>query len=132
MKPEKGRIVKFKHPYPDEDPDQLYVVSEIHYDTEKPRAVIIPLNTDMQMPPSQIVNVSDIITTKISTLDLPGRKMTIVREDGTRIAGRVVSVKKKNTDAEMNIKKNEVFTNVELTVTDNKNNRHSGKLVISV
>jgi hypothetical protein len=58
--------------------------------------------------------------------------MTILRKDNTRITGKVVGVKKKNIDADLKIQNNEIFTNAELTVTDDKNNRHSGKLVISV
>jgi len=56
----KGQIVKFKNPLPDEDPNQLYVVTQISFDVEKPRADIKPYNTDLNFPPINTVFVKDL------------------------------------------------------------------------
>lgn len=62
MRPFKpGQIVKFHTPYPEEDPDQLYVVSEIFFDVDQPRAHIKAIITGLPFPPTNVVLVEDLI-----------------------------------------------------------------------
>jgi len=61
MKPNRqGQIVRFHSPLEDEDPSQLYVVIEIHFDVEKPRALIKALGTGLTYPPTSTVLVEDL------------------------------------------------------------------------
>lgn len=57
---EAGQIVKYKNPLPDEDPNQKYVISEIHFDVEKPRAAIKPVDTKLSFPPLITALVDDL------------------------------------------------------------------------
>lgn len=56
----RGQIVKFHTPFEDENPDQLYVVLEIHLNTDRPRALIQALNTGLPFSPSTVVRVADL------------------------------------------------------------------------
>ena len=57
---EAGQIVKYKNPLPDEDPNQKYVVSEIHFDVERPRTAIKPIETKLRFPPLITALVDDL------------------------------------------------------------------------
>ena len=61
QKPDKkGQIVKYHSPLPDEDPNQEYIVTEIHLDTDNPRAHIKPVNIKLTLPPKYVVSVDDL------------------------------------------------------------------------
>lgn len=61
------KIVKFKNPYPDENPNALYVVlEEIGEDTDRPRAIITPLISTMVLKPQQLVLIKDLEEIPIS------------------------------------------------------------------
>ena len=51
-----GQVVKFHTPYPDENPDQEWVVKEI----DPPRALIQAINLRMSFPPTDRVNIKDL------------------------------------------------------------------------
>ena len=55
-----GQVVKFHSPFPDEDPNQLYVVLGLITDVEKPRAHIRALSEDSYLNPINVVNLVDI------------------------------------------------------------------------
>lgn len=55
-----GQIVKFHSPQPDEDPEQEYEISEIHFDVKKPRAAIKPVDTNLNLPPKITVLVEEL------------------------------------------------------------------------
>jgi hypothetical protein len=57
---EAGQIVKYREPFPDEDPNQKYIVSEIHFDVEKPRAAIKPIGTNLTFPPKITALVNEL------------------------------------------------------------------------
>jgi len=61
MKPSKpNQIVRFHSPLQDEDPNQLYLIVEIFFDVEKPRALIKAHNTGLTYPPTTTVLVEDL------------------------------------------------------------------------
>lgn len=61
MKPnKKGQVAKLHTTLPDEDPNQLYVVTEIITDVERPRAFIKALNTGLPYPPINTVLLNDL------------------------------------------------------------------------
>lgn len=61
MKPNRqGQTVRFHTPLVDEDPSQLYVVVEIYFDVDKPRAIIKALGTGLTYPPTSTVLISDL------------------------------------------------------------------------
>lgn len=62
MKPTNtGQTVRFHTPYPDERPDQLYEILAINKTENSERADIRALNTGLQFPPINTVNLSDLI-----------------------------------------------------------------------
>ena len=61
MKPNKiGQVAKFHTPLPDEDLNQLYLVTEIIEDVERPRAFIKALNTELPFPPINTALLNDL------------------------------------------------------------------------
>lgn len=61
MKPNNiGQVAKFHTPLPDEDPNQLYLVTEIIEDVERPRAFIKALNTGLPFPPINTVLLNEL------------------------------------------------------------------------
>jgi len=56
-----GQTVKFKNPFPDEDPDQKYVVLEIKEGKEDTRIDISPLNLGLEIPPVYTVKSVDLV-----------------------------------------------------------------------
>jgi len=59
-----GQVAKFHTPLPDEDPNQLYVVTEIIGDVERPKAFIKALNTGLPFPPINTVLLNDLEVVK--------------------------------------------------------------------
>lgn len=57
----KGLIVKFHTPYEDEDPNLIYVILEYIEDGIKSRARISALNTNLSLPPINLVYTKDLI-----------------------------------------------------------------------
>lgn len=72
-----GQIVKFHTPFPDENPDQHYVVLNIVLDTDNPRADIKPLGTGLTFPGIDTVSLKDLEVIEIDTTDLIGHEVTI-------------------------------------------------------
>ena len=60
-----GQIVKFLKPFPDEDPEQPYIVKEVkegHVDT---RIDISPLNLGLAFPPVYTVRSTELVDLEI-------------------------------------------------------------------
>jgi len=56
-----GQIVKFQNPFPDEDPEQKYIVLEVKEGTEDTRVDISPINLGIEIPPIYTVRSVDLI-----------------------------------------------------------------------
>jgi hypothetical protein len=127
-----GQIVRFHTPYPDEDPEQLYVLMEIFvYDDElKPKADIKALNTGWSFPPVSTVFLEDLEIAEVDTTDLIGYKVAVKKEDNSIISGRVVEVEKSKQIVDLFKIENRVESNVWMTIKDFSGNLHRGALAV--
>ena len=131
MKPSKiGEIVKFHTPNADEEPNQEYVIVEIHLDVEKPRCQIQPLNTGLKFPPLNTVLVEDLEVVKVKTNDLIGHYVTIQKSDFSEVYGKVTKVSEQEIILSLSLNLKGVETNVWITVEDEKSISHTGFLVV--
>jgi len=121
-----GQIVKFHTPLPDEDPAQIYVIVEISDDETANRASIKPLNFKFQFPPILTVKIADLSHVKVSALEMVGETVTLKKNDGTEVSGRVVSARDVDIFLEMTRNKQEVVTNCHLTIVDQEGLTHEG------
>ena len=55
-----GQIVKFQKPFPDEDPEQPYIIKEIKVGNEDTRIDISPLNLGLAFPPVYTVRSTEL------------------------------------------------------------------------
>lgn len=132
MKPiEKGQIVKFHTPLPEENPNQLYVVLEVIVDDERPRADIQALNTGLSFPPINKVRLGDLEVVEVDTNDLIGHIVTINKSDDSQVEGRVIKVNEQKIEVNLSNVVNGIETNVWLTVVDNDGVEHLGTLFVN-
>ncbi|QJW92470.1 hypothetical protein HNV11_23650 (plasmid) [Spirosoma taeanense] len=124
-----GQVVKFHSPYPDEDPNQLYVVLEV-FDHERPRADIQALNTGLSFPPVNSVNLDDLEIVEVETKDLIGHQVTISTSDSSKVTGKVVQVRESKILLDMTKGGSDVATNVYLTIRDYNGIEHTGTLLV--
>lgn len=59
-----GQQVKFHTPFPDEDPNQHFIVIEVKEGTKDTRVDITPLNFAMEFPPIYTVKLEDLVLTE--------------------------------------------------------------------
>lgn len=131
MTPNKiGQVVKFHTPLPEENPNQLYVVLEIHFDVEKPRAKLKELNGGLPFPSVCVVLVDDLEVAEVNTADLLGHNVNIHNVDKTLASGKVVKVSEKRIQLDMKKGQSGVETNVWLTIEDEKGKEHVGTLFV--
>jgi len=57
---EAGQKVKFIKPFPDENPDQEYIIIEVKEGAPDTRVDISPLNLGLEIPPIYTVNAKDL------------------------------------------------------------------------
>ena len=113
MKPTKeGQISIFHTPYPDEAPNQLYVVLEIKEGEDKSRADIKALNTGFSLASITTVRLDDLEVVKVSTADLVGHIVKVIKSDNSQAEGRVIKVKEQKILLDLTKGINGVETNV--------------------
>ncbi len=56
-----GQVVRFLKPFPDEDPQQPYLVKEVKNGQESTRIDISPLNLGLAFPPVYTVRSTELI-----------------------------------------------------------------------
>lgn len=131
MRPNKiGQIAKFHTPFPDEDPDQLYVVLQITEDAERPRADIKALNTGLPFPPINTVLLNDLEVVEVDTSDLIGHLVTVNKPDYSQVKGKVIKVSEQKIMLDLTKGVKGVETNVWLTITDKDGKEHTGTLFV--
>ncbi len=128
-----GQIVKFREPYPDEQ-GQLYVVLEVK-DGDGPtkndtRVDIMALNTGLNLPSIGTFLADDLVESEVSTDDLLGHKVNILKPDGSLISGRVKAIADERLLLELNKADRGILTNVWLTVIADDGHEHKGTLYI--
>ncbi len=132
MKPDKiGQIAKFHTPLPDEDPDQLYLVVEIHLDVENRRANIKALNTGLPFASIDTVLLCDLERVTVDTSDLLGNVVTITKTSHLMATGIVIQVSEQRILLDLNKGENGVETNAWLTIQDETGKVHSGTLFVN-
>jgi len=55
-----GQVVKFLKPFPDEDPEQQYIIKEVKEGHEDTRIDISPLNLGLAFPPVYTVRSTEL------------------------------------------------------------------------
>ncbi len=127
-----GQIVKFHTPYPDENPNQLYVLLEIfeYDDNRKPKADIKPLNTGLSFPPINKVLLDDLEIAEVDTTDLIGFEASIKKEDHSIVSGKVIEVLNPKQRIDLSKIGERVETNVSVTIQDASGNAHYGFLTV--
>jgi hypothetical protein len=132
MKPNKeGQIVRFCTPYEGENPNQQYVVLELHNGVDVPRVKIQALNTGLPFAPVSVVNLNELEIVETNTSDLIGHVVYIKKEDSTKVLGRITSVNQQAVNLNLSKVDNGVDTNVLVTVVDKDGKEHSGILFVN-
>ena len=132
MSPSKeGQVVKFHTPLPSENPEQIYVILDLHENVEKPRAKIQALNTGLAFPPVNTVLLEDLEVVEVNTSDLIGHFVTINKSDYTQVKGKVISVNEQKINLDLSRGVKGVETNVYLTVLDKHGVEHIGTLFVN-
>ncbi|REG94308.1 hypothetical protein [Algoriphagus antarcticus] len=127
-----GQIVKFHTPYPDENPNQLYVLLEIfEYDESlKPKADIKALNTGLSFPPISTVLLEDLELAEVETTDLIGFRASIKKDNHSIVSGKVIEVVQPKQMVDLSKIGDRVETNVSVTIQDTSGNAHDGFLTV--
>jgi len=132
MRPTKaGQIAKFHTILEGENPEQLYVVLELHEDIERPRVKIQALNTGLALPPVNTVSLEDLDVVEVSTTDLIGIVLTINKSDYSQVKGKVISISDEKINLNLSPGIEGIETNVYLTVLDKHGEEHTGTLFVS-
>lgn len=126
-----GQVVKFHSPFPDEDPNQLYVVLELITDVEKPRALIKAITSDPVFSPINTVLINDLETLQIDISELIGHNVTIITKDNTLSSGKVVEVNKTENVTSLFKYVDGVLTNADVTVVMEDNRKRTGKIFVN-
>ena len=127
-----GQIVRFHSPYPDEDPNQLYLLIEIFdYDGEIPaKADFKALKTGWSFPPISKVNLNDLEIAEVDNSDLVGFEGTIISNSGSQVSGKITAVSPEKQLVNLTKKSKQVITNVEVSLQDTSGNTHQGFLTV--
>ncbi len=56
-----GQVVKFLKPFPDEDPEQPFIIKEVKEGYEDTRIDISPLNLGLAFPPVYTVRSNELV-----------------------------------------------------------------------
>lgn len=132
MRPNKiGQIAKFHTPFPDENPDQLYVVLQIHEGEDRPRAEIKALNTGLSFPPINTVSLDDLEVVEVDTTDLIGHLVTVNKPDYSQAKGKVIKVSEQKIMLDLTKGVKGVETNVWITIEDKDGLEHTGTLFVN-
>lgn len=132
MKPNKiGQLVRFHTPYPDEDPNLLYIVLDLKTAVEKPRVDIKALNSGLTFTPINTVLLEDLEIAKIDVSDLIGHSVTIKKSDNSKENGIVVKTNKKRIILELSTSVYGVESNAEPTILNRNGEKHDGMLFLN-
>ena len=126
----KGQIVKFHTVKEDEDPKMLYVVLDLAVDGDRPRARIVAINSSLRFPPINVVRLGDLEVVELETWDLIGEVVTVLKDDGFKVLGRVVKVNEAKVWLDLLLQDKGVETNVYLTLIDREGKEQHGRLIV--
>lgn len=123
--------MKFHTPIPKEDPTLRFVVLEIHFDIEKPRAKIKELNGGKSFASISVSLVEDLEVVEVDTEDLIGQYVDINKADNSKAKGKVVKVSEEKVLPDLTKGVKGVETNVWLTIVDENGKEHIGTLFVN-
>ena len=129
---QKGQIVRFHTPFPDEDSDQMYVVIESFYDVEKPRALIKALGFGPTLAPTSTVLIEDLELVQLISEDLIGQEMSVKTAEGKVIHGKVLKVEYPDFGLNIEIEQNSILTNAKVTIQHENNEQSTGSLIVDI
>lgn len=129
-RPRKGHLVRFHTPFPDEDPDQLYLLLKVidFEELNKSRADILALGTGLSFPPINTVNLEDLKVVKWDTSELIGRHATLLKKDGSKASGIITQIPDEEND-NGTIKTLEM--EIEVIIKDAQSKEHKGQLLLN-
>jgi len=125
-----GQIVRFHTPLEGEVATQQYVLLEVHNDAVPARARIKALNTGLSFPPVSVVALDALEIAEVSTEDLMGNVVFIIKPDNTKVIGKIISIEKDKISAEFMPAESGVETNVVVTIVDKDGVNHNGTLFV--
>ena len=133
MRPKKeGQVVRYQTPYPNEDPNQLFVVTEMKDGADLPRADIIELHSKFGWPSIYTRSLVELEVVKVATDELIGYPVTINKSNSIKVSGKVIKVKQPMLYLNLTKVAKGVETNVWLTILDINGVKHSGYLFIDM
>jgi hypothetical protein len=129
-KMKEGDIVKFHTPYDDEDPNQLYVILNIAYDVDKPRADIKPISNHPTFSPINTVYVEDLELAVIKKSNLIDHTVNVIKADKTYSTGKVIDIINENEILDFKKNKSEIINCIKLKIQESTGVIQMGYLVI--
>jgi hypothetical protein len=125
-----GQIVRFHTPFADENPNQIFIVNEIFFDVEKPRAIIKTIGGTFGWSLTSSVSVEDLELVPYNNSDLIGQNANI-EKGKLSFSGKILQIINPEEPIEFEKNPNQITTNLEAVILDNNNIRHQGKLVFT-
>lgn len=129
MRPTKiGQVVKYHTPFPDENPNQLYVMLELYEDVEVPRGYMKPLNFPFHLETRVVLD--DVEVVKVNASELIGRRLIVRKSDASKVQGVVMNVDEPYLFLDLKKGEEGAETNVLMTVKDDNGQFHDGTLFV--
>jgi small nuclear ribonucleoprotein (snRNP)-like protein len=129
---QKGQLVRFHTPFPDEDPGQQYVILDLFNDEHTPRAHIKALGTKLSLVPINTVLIEDLELVEFGSGDLLGQELSVQTEDGKIFHGKIIKVEIPDMGLNFEIQQNFVLTNIQVIIQGEYNEQHSGSLILDI
>jgi hypothetical protein len=130
IKPIRGHLVRFHSPFPDEDPDQLYILLNVtdFEELDKSRADILALGTGLSFPPINTVKLEDLEAVKWNTSELIGCHATLLKKDGSKASGKITWIPDEENE-NGTIKTLEM--KIQAIIKDSQGKAHKGQLLLN-
>jgi hypothetical protein len=125
-----GQIVRFHTPFADENPNQIFIVNEIFFDVEKPRAIIKTIGGKFGWSLTSSVSVEDLELVPYNNSDLIGQNANI-EKGKLSFSGKILQIINPEEPIEFEKNPNQITTNLEVVILDNNNIRHQGRLIFT-
>ena len=125
-----GQIVRFHTPFADENPNQIFIVNEIFFDVEKPRAIIKTIGVTFGWSLTSSVSVEDLELVPYNNSDLIGQNANI-EKGKLSFSGKILQIINPEEPIEFEKNPNQITTNLEVVILDNNNIRHQGRLIFT-
>ncbi len=129
---QKGQIVRFHTPFPDEDPAQFYVVLDLFNDVDIPRTHIKALGIDLSLVPINTVLIEDLELVEFCSDDLLGQELSVQTEEGKIFQGKVIKIEIPDFGLNFEIQQNFVLTNIQVIIQSEYYEQHSGSLILDI